>query len=361
VKASIQERLGSLVERFEEIGHLLSEPEIIADQNRFRDLSKEYSRLEQIAKDFEAYRKVEQGIRDAEEMIESGDPELKTLGEEELESLLADRESNEQRLTLHLIPVDPDDNANLFLEIRAGTGGDEAALFAGDLFKMYSRYADANRWRVEVLSVNEGEHGGYKEIISRIVGKGAFAKLKFESGAHRVQRVPETESQGRIHTSACTVAVLPEPEDVEDVDVNPADLRVDTFRASGAGGQHVNKTDSAVRLTHLPTGIVVECQDERSQHKNRARAMSLLQARLRDAEVTKQQTETAEKRRSLVGSGDRSERIRSYNYPEGRVTDHRIDLKLYKLDENIQGDLNLLIEPLTNEHQAEQLAAVNEI
>ncbi|MGI9257854.1 MAG: peptide chain release factor 1 [Gammaproteobacteria bacterium] len=361
MKASIQERLGSLVERFEEIGHLLSEPEIISDQNRFRDLSKEYSRLEQIAKDFEAFRKVEQGIRDAEEMIESGDPELKMLGEEELESLLADRENNEQRLTLHLIPVDPDDDANLFLEIRAGTGGDEAALFAGDLFKMYSRYADANRWRVEVLSVNEGEHGGYKEIISRIVGKGAYAKLKFESGAHRVQRVPETESQGRIHTSACTVAVLPEPEDVEDVDVNPADLRVDTFRASGAGGQHVNKTDSAVRLTHLPTGIVVECQDERSQHKNRARAMSLLQARLRDAEVTKQQTETAEKRRSLVGSGDRSERIRSYNYPEGRVTDHRIDLKLYKLDEIIQGDLGLLIEPLTNEHQAEQLAAVNEV
>ncbi len=361
MKASIQERLGTLVERFEEIGHLLSDPQIIADQNRFRDLSKEYSRLEQIAKDFEAYRKVEQGIRDAEEMVESGDSELKELGEEELEKLSADREVNEQRLTLHLIPVDPDDDANLFLEIRAGTGGDEAALFAGDLFKMYSRYADTNRWRVEVLSVNEGEHGGYKEIISRIVGKGAYAKLKFESGAHRVQRVPETESQGRIHTSACTVAVLPEPEDVEEVDVNPADLRVDTFRASGAGGQHVNKTDSAVRLTHLPTGIVVECQDERSQHKNRARAMSLLQARLRDAEVTKQQTETAEKRRSLVGSGDRSERIRSYNYPEGRVTDHRIDLKLYKLDEIIQGDLDLLIEPLTNEHQAEQLAAVDAI
>ena len=361
MKASIQERLGTLVDRFEEIGHLLSDPEVIADQNRFRDLSKEYSRLEQISKDFEAYRKVEQGISDAKEMIESGDSELKALGEEELETLLAEREDSEQRLTLHLIPVDPDDDANLFLEIRAGTGGDEAALFAGDLFKMYSRYADANRWRVEVLSVNEGDHGGYKEIISRIVGTGAFAKLKFESGAHRVQRVPETESQGRIHTSACTVAVLPEPEDVADVDVNPADLRVDTFRASGAGGQHVNKTDSAVRLTHLPTGIVVECQDERSQHKNRARAMSLLQARLRDAEVTKQQTETAEKRRSLVGSGDRSERIRSYNYPEGRVTDHRIDLKLYKLDEIIQGDLNLLIEPLTNEHQAEQLAAVNEI
>ena len=350
-----------LVERFEEVGHLLSDPETIGDQNRFRDLSKEYSRLEQIAKDYEAYRKTEKGIADALEMSENEDPELKALGEEELETLKAERESQEQRLMVHLIPADPDDDANLSLEIRAGTGGDEAALFAGDLFRMYSRYAEGKRWQVEVLSVNEGEHGGFKEIISRIVGKGAYARLKFESGAHRVQRVPETESQGRIHTSACTVAVMPEPEDVEEVDIDPADLRVDTYRASGAGGQHVNKTDSAVRLTHLPTGIVVECQDERSQHKNRARAMSLLQARLHDAELAKQQTETAEKRRGLVGSGDRSERIRSYNYPEGRVTDHRIDLKLYKLDEIIQGDLDLLIEPLTNEYQAEKLAAVSGI
>ncbi len=361
MKDSIQERLSGLVERFEEIGHLLSDPNVIGDQDKFRDLSKEYARLEEVARDFGAFQKVEQGICDAREMLESDDPELRELGQEELEVLLEQSEAQEHRLTLHLIPVDPDDDANLFLEIRAGTGGDEAALFAGDLFRMYSRYAESKRWRVEVLSLSDGEHGGYKEIISRVVGKGAYAKLKFESGAHRVQRVPETESQGRIHTSACTVAVLAEPEDVEDVDVNTADLRIDTYRASGAGGQHVNKTDSAVRLTHLPTGIVVECQDERSQHKNRARAMSLLQARLHDAEVTKQQTETAEKRRNLVGSGDRSERIRSYNYPEGRVTDHRIDLKLYKLDEIIQGDLDLLIEPLTNEHQAEQLAAVSDI
>ena len=361
MKESIQERLGELVDRFEEIGHLLSEPEVISNQDRFRELSKEYSRLEEIARDFSAYKKIEDDIRDAREMQESDDSELSALGAEELETLLEDRAANEHRLTFHLIPTDPDDDANLFLEIRAGTGGDEAALFAGDLFRMYSRYAESKKWRVEVLSASEGEHGGYKEIISRIVGKGAYARLKFESGAHRVQRVPETESQGRIHTSACTVAVLPEQEDVEEVDINSADLRVDTYRASGAGGQHVNKTDSAVRLTHLPTGIVVECQDERSQHKNRARAMSLLQARLRDAEVTKRQTETAEKRRSLVGSGDRSERIRSYNYPEGRVTDHRIDLKLYRLDEIIQGDVDLLIEPLTNEHQAEQLAAVSGI
>jgi peptide chain release factor 1 len=256
------------------------------------------------------------------------------------------------------VPRDPDDDANLFLEIRAGTGGDEAAIFAGDLFRMYSRYAERQGWQVEVLSENPGEHGGYREIITRVVGRGAYAKLKFESGVHRVQRVPETEAQGRIHTSACTVAVLPEPEDVGEIEINPKDIRVDTFRASGAGGQHVNKTDSAIRITHLPTGVVVECQDERSQHKNRARAMSLLKARLRDAEETKRQTETAERRRSLVGTGDRSERIRTYNFPQGRVTDHRINLTLYKLADVIEGDLDAVIGPLSNEHRADQLAAL---
>jgi peptide chain release factor 1 len=359
VKRSIEEKLSRLVERHEEISHLLSEPSVIADTSKFRDLSREFARLEPVAKSFGEFESLSRELEDAREMAQSDDTELRALGAEEAESLGERLETLEHELALHLIPVDPDDDANLFLEIRAGTGGDEAALFAGDLFRMYSRYAEHNGWRVEVLSASEGEHGGYKEIISRVVGKGAFARLKFESGAHRVQRVPETESQGRIHTSACTVAVLAEQDDVEDVDINPSDLRVDTYRASGAGGQHVNKTDSAVRLTHLPTGIVVECQDERSQHKKRARAMSLLKARLHDAEVTRQESETAERRRSLVGSGDRSERVRSYNYPEGRVTDHRIDLKLYRLDEILEGNLDLLIQPLTSEHQAELLAAVD--
>ena len=358
MKESIKERLTVLVERFEEISHLLSQPDVISEQTRFRDLSKEYARLEPLVKDFTAYQKLLEDIEEAEEMSGSSDPELKALGEEELEKLVEQREPQEEKLKLHLVPVDPDDDANLFLEIRAGTGGDEAALFAGDLFRMYKRYAENNNWQVEVLSASEGEHGGYKEIISRVVGKGAYAKLKFESGAHRVQRVPATESQGRIHTSACTVAVLPEPEDVGDVDINPSDLRVDTYRASGAGGQHVNKTDSAVRLTHLPTGIVVECQDERSQLKNRVRAMSLLHARLKDAEVARQRTETAERRRSLVGSGDRSERIRTYNFPEHRVADHRIDLTLYKLNEVLEGGLDQFVDPLTREHQAERLAEV---
>ena len=347
-----------LVERFEEVGHLLSDADVIADQNRFRDLSKEYARLEALAKDFGAYQRLERDVAAAQEMCSSEDAELRALGEEELESLLEQRQEQEQRLTLHLIPADPDDDANLFLEIRAGTGGDEAAIFAGDLFRMYSRYAEQQGWRVEVLSSSEGEHGGYREIISRVVGRGAYAKLKFESGAHRVQRVPETESQGRIHTSACTVAVLAEPEDVEDVEIKSSELRVDTYRASGAGGQHVNKTDSAVRLTHLPSGIVVECQDERSQLKNRTRALSLLKARLKDAAVTRQRTETAERRRTLVGSGDRSERIRTYNFPQGRVTDHRISLTLYKLNEILEGRLDQVIQPLVSENRAEQLAEV---
>ena len=357
MKPSIEAKLTQLVERYEEISHLLSERSIIADSNRFRELSKEYARLDPVAKDFERYQSLVRELGDAREMSRSDDADLRAVGDEEAQSLEERIEQQEQSLALHLIPVNPDDDANLFLEVRAGTGGDEAALFAGDLFRMYSRYAEDKGLKVEILSASEGEHGGYKEVIARVVGKGAYAKLKFESGAHRVQRVPVTESQGRIHTSACTVAVLAEPAELEEIEINPAELRVDTYRASGAGGQHVNKTDSAVRLTHLPTGIVVECQDERSQHKNRARAMALLKAKLRDAEVTRQETETAEKRRSLVGSGDRSERIRSYNFPEGRVTDHRIDLKLYRLDEILGGDLDLLIGPLSSEYQAEQLAA----
>jgi len=268
--------------------------------------------------------------------------------------------SLEVELQKLLLPKDPHDNSNIFLEIRAGTGGDEAAIFAGDLFRMYSRYAEVRHWKVEILSQNEGEHGGYKEVIARIIGAGAFSRLKFESGAHRVQRVPETESQGRVHTSAATVAIMPELDEIEQIEINPADLRVDTYRASGAGGQHVNKTDSAVRLTHIPTGTVVECQDERSQHKNKARAMSLLQARIMDSEFEKQRKEEAQTRKSLVGSGDRSERIRTYNFPQGRVTDHRINLTLYKLDDFVQGGLDQVIDPLINEHQAEQLASLAE-
>ena len=358
MKESLREKLTSLVERYEEIAHLLSDPATIADKERFRDLSKEYARLEGVARDFGAYRKLETEIAASEELSASDDAELRKLAEEELRTLTDRREALEQELTLQLVPQDPDDDANLFLEIRAGAGGDEAAIFAGDLFRMYSRFAERRGWSVEVLSASEGEHGGYKEIISRVVGKGAYAKLKFESGVHRVQRVPETEAQGRVHTSTCTVAVFPEPEDVGEIEIDKSDLQIDTYRASGAGGQHVNKTDSAIRITHLPTGIVVECQDERSQHKNRARAMSLLQAKLRNAEVTRRETETAERRRSLVGTGDRAEKIRTYNFPQGRLTDHRIDLTLYKLGDIVEGDLDDVIGPLSNEYRADQLAAL---
>ncbi len=358
MKTSIQEKLILMAERFEEIGQLLTDPEVITDQHRFRDLSKEYARLNPIVRDIETFRILEEDIKAAEEMCAGDDVELKALGEEELKRLLDRQVVQENRLSLHLIARDSDDDANLYLEIRAGTGGDEAALFAGDLSRMYHRYAEQNGWNVEVLSAREGDHGGFKEIISRVAGKGAYAHLKFESGVHRVQRVPDTESQGRIHTSACTVAVLPELPEEEEVEVNTSDLRVDTYRASGAGGQHVNKTDSAVRLTHLPTGIVVECQDERSQHKNRARAMSLMTSKLKDIQVTKRRAETAERRRNLVGSGDRSERIRTYNFPQGRVTDHRIDLTLYNLGDILEGSLDKVIDSLTNEHQADQLAAL---
>ena len=358
MKDSIRHKLETVCDRFEELSGLLADPDVINNQNQFRELSKEYSRVEPVVALFREYESLGDDIASAEEMAADSDDEVRQMAADELEALTARRDSLLAELQRSLIPPDPYDDANVYLEIRAGTGGDEAAIFAGDLFRMYSKYAEEQGWRVEILSEREGEHGGFKEIISRVTGSGIYANLKFESGAHRVQRVPATESQGRIHTSACTVAVLPEPDEVEEIEINSADLRVDTYRASGAGGQHVNKTDSAVRLTHLPTGIVVECQDERSQHKNRARAMSLLQARLLDAKVAEQESEQAQQRKLLVGSGDRSERIRTYNYPQGRVTDHRINLTLYKLDEILAGDLSQVVDPLLGEYQADQLAAL---
>jgi len=356
MKDSIRTKLERLVERHEEVGHMLSDPDVISNNDRFRDLSREYSRLEPVTRAFNDYARAAADFAAAQQMLEESDAELRAMGEDEMRAAQARMETLEPELLKHLLPRDPHDDDNVFLEIRAGTGGDEAAIFAGDLFRMYMRYAEQRRWQVEVMSASEGEHGGYKEVISRIIGDGAYSRLKFESGAHRVQRVPETESQGRIHTSACTVAVMPEIAEVESVDINPGELRVDTYRASGAGGQHVNKTDSAIRITHLPTGMVVECQDERSQHKNRARAMTLLKAKLLNAERDKQMTEQSETRRKLVGSGDRSERIRTYNFPQGRVTDHRINLTLYKLEQVMQGELDELVEPLMNEYQADQLA-----
>ncbi len=346
MKDSIRRKLEKLDERYEEVGRLLSDPGVIGRQNQFRDLSMEYSRLGPVVERFRGYLTLEGDMQTAHELA---------MQEEaaELGPRLANEERELQRL---LIPKDPHDESNIFLEIRAGTGGDEAAIFAGDLFRMYSRFAESRGWDVEVLSESAGEHGGYKEIISRVIGRGAYSTLKFESGTHRVQRVPATEAQGRIHTSACTVAILPELDEVAAIELNPAELRIDTFRSSGAGGQHVNKTDSAIRITHLPSGIVVECQDERSQHKNRARALSLLKARLLAAEREKQQTQQAMSRKLQVGSGDRSERIRTYNFPQGRITDHRINLTLYKLDEVMNGHLDELVEALNQEHQAEELA-----
>ncbi|RDE18133.1 peptide chain release factor 1 [Motiliproteus coralliicola] len=358
MKASILTKLDTLKDRYEELAALLGDAEVISDQNRFRDLSKEYAELEPVVQSFSEYQQVQQDLAEAEDML--ADPEMKEMAEEEIadgQQRLTGLEDELQRL---LLPKDPNDGYNTFLEIRAGTGGDEAAIFAGDLFRMYSKYAEQQGWRIEVISENAGEHGGYKEIITRVVGKDVYSRLKFESGAHRVQRVPETESQGRIHTSACTVAIMPEAETTEEVEINKADLRVDTFRASGAGGQHVNKTDSAIRITHIPTGIVVECQEERSQHKNRAKAMSLLSARILAGIQEQQAAAQADTRKSLVGSGDRSERIRTYNYPQGRVTDHRINLTLYKLAEVMEGDVNAVINPLIQEHQAELLAAMGD-
>lgn len=360
MKDSIRNKLETTRDRFEEIAGLLADPDVIGDQNQFRDLSKEYAKLEPVIGLFTKYESMSADISAAEEMAGDSDDEIRQMGREELASLSESHAALQLELQKALIPPDPHDDSNVFLEIRAGTGGDEAAIFAGDLFRMYAKYAEGKRWPLEIISAREGDHGGYKEIVSRISGHNIYANLKFESGAHRVQRVPATESQGRIHTSACTVAILPEPDELEEIEINTADLRVDTFRASGAGGQHVNKTDSAIRLTHLPSGIVVECQDERSQHKNRARAMSLLQAKLMDAEISRREAEQAQQRKSLVGSGDRSERIRTYNYPQGRVTDHRINLTLYKLAEILEGDLNQVIDPLISEYQADQLAALSE-
>jgi len=358
MKESILLKLELLADRYAEVSALLGDAEVISNQDKFRNLSKEYAELEPVVKTFESYRQLEDNIATAKEMLNDGDSDMRDMAQEEMKASEAAKEPLELELQKLLLPKDPNDEKNVFLEIRAGTGGDEAAIFAGDLFRMYSKYAESQRWKVEVLNANEGEHGGYKEIITRVVGQGVYSQLKFESGAHRVQRVPETESQGRIHTSACTVAVMAEADELEEIDINKNDIRVDTFRASGAGGQHVNKTDSAIRIVHIPTGIVVECQDERSQHKNRARAMSLLAAKLKSEQESAAAQSIADERRNLVGSGDRSERIRTYNYPQGRVTDHRINLTLYKLSEIMEGDMSEVIGTLVNEYQADQLAAL---
>jgi peptide chain release factor 1 len=357
MKPSIRQKLEKAEQRFEELGHLLAAPEMIGSSQQFRELSVEYARLQPTAAAFAAYRRLEQELASAQDMLTDADSDMRALGEEELAALRQQLEQRDSELRRLLLPRDARDQGNIFLEIRAGTGGDEAAIFAGDLLRMYTRYAESQGWQVEILSDSPGEHGGYREVICRIVGRGAFSKLKFESGTHRVQRVPATEAQGRIHTSAVTVAILPELDEIEKVELNPAELRIDTFRASGAGGQHVNKTDSAIRITHIPTGIVVECQDERSQHKNRSRAMSLLAARLLAAEQEKQQAAQAHSRKLQVGSGDRSERIRTYNFPQGRVTDHRINLTLYRLADIMQGQIEELLQGLQQEYQAELLAA----
>ena len=360
MKSSIQHKLESLCERYDEIAALLSEPEIQNNQNKFRALSQEYAQITPLV---EVYKKRAVALAQkaaAVEMANDNDPELRELAKEEIadaEQLVDDLELELQVL---LLPKDPNDNRNIFLEIRAGTGGDEAAIFSGDLSRMYQRYAERKGWQTEIISENQGEHGGYKEVILRVSGRDVYSQLKFESGTHRVQRIPETESQGRIHTSACTVAIMPEVEEVDAIDINPADLKVDTYRSSGAGGQHVNKTESAIRITHIPSGVVVECQDERSQHKNRARAMSLLASRLLSAEQEKHHAEQSLTRKLQVGSGDRSERIRTYNYPQGRLTDHRINLTLYKLEDIMQGGLEHVVQPLISEHQAELLTQLGD-
>ena len=356
MKQSIRDKLESLVGRLDELDRILASGEATRDMDQYRKLTREHAELGPVVALYKEWQQAEADIASAREML--ADPEMKELAELEIEAAEARLPGLELELQKQLLPKDANDERNVFLEIRAGTGGDESALFAGDLFRMYSRYAERQRWQVEVVSANESELGGYKEVIARISGQGVYARLKFESGGHRVQRVPATESQGRIHTSACTVAVMPEADELEAVQINPADIRIDTFRASGAGGQHIQKTDSAVRIVHLPTGIVVECQDGRSQHKNKAQAMSVLVARIRDMQEREQHARIASERKSLIGSGDRSERIRTYNFPQGRVTDHRINLTLYKIDMSMDGDLDEVFGALTAEHQAELLAAL---
>ena len=358
MKPSMLSKLDQLSNRLEEVNNLLMQPEVTSDLDNYRKLTREHAELNPLVALYGAYTAADNDVKTAQEML--SDPSMKEFAQEEISTARARMEQLEIDLQKMLLPKDPNDERNIFLEIRAGTGGDEAALFAGDLLRMYTRFAERNRWQVEMISESPSEVGGYKEVIVRIVGFGAYSRLKFESGGHRVQRVPTTETQGRIHTSACTVAIMPEADEVEDVNINPADLRIDTFRASGAGGQHINKTDSAVRLTHLPTGIVVECQDDRSQHKNKAQAMKVLAARIKDVQLREQQAKEAATRKSLIGSGDRSERIRTYNFPQGRMTDHRINLTLYKLDFIMDGDLDDLTNALASEHQAELLAALGE-
>ena len=358
MKPSILEKLQQLSDRLEEVTHLLGSPDITDDMDNYRKLTREHAEITPVVETFNQYRLAQNDILEAEEML--SDPDMKDFAAEEIEAAKAKIELLEQELQKLLLPKDADDDKNIFIEVRAGTGGDEAALFAGDLLRMYSRYAERNGWQVEIVSANESDLGGYKEVIARIIGLGAYSKLKFESGGHRVQRVPATESQGRIHTSACTVAVMPEADELEEIQLNLNDLRIDTFRASGAGGQHINKTDSAVRITHLPTGLVVECQDGRSQHANKAQAMKVLAARLNDIQKREAQAKEAAERKSLIGSGDRSERIRTYNYPQGRVTDHRINLTLHKLDFIMDGDMEEITSALIAEHQAELLASMGD-
>lgn len=360
MKPVVQSRLKNFSERHEELKRLLSDPSVTKDMNRFRDLSKEYSQLEPLVQSYESYQAFVRQREEAQQMLEEGDAEIQQMAKQEIRQIDEALEKLEAELLIVLLPKDPHDDNNIFLEIRAGTGGDEASIFAGDLCRMYMRYAESQRWKVEIISESVGDHGGYKEIILRIIGQGAYSRFKFESGVHRVQRVPETEAQGRIHTSTCTIAVLPELKEIEDIEIGPADLRIDTFRSSGAGGQHVQKTDSAIRITHLPTGTVVECQDERSQHKNRARAMSLLKAKILASEQDKQQKERAATRRNLVGTGDRSERIRTYNFPQGRLTDHRINLTLYQLTQIMEGEMSPVIDALAQEYTADLIASLGD-